>query len=212
MKTITTILILALTTVVYGQDNDSNMPDSLMTVKLEYEILDSISIKATNPLINIHFPNIVSYYSKDGINLAYYTTNKNQWTSVLLPFSERTNDFNLVNLDKKGQPELIVRGDILTYGSGGGTGIKGMLILNIDSVPTQVFKIYYSCWEESFGDKTKNGEGAYTKLYERKIKITGSSIIVAPLDKKQFPFDSCGLTEIPSGTYIMDNGKIRKKK
>jgi hypothetical protein len=213
MKTLTTILILTLTTVAYGQDNDQVESVSLSIVKLEYEILDSAAIKTTNPLINIHFPNIVSYYSQDGIKLAYYTTDKNRWTSFLLPFSEQTNDFDLVNLDKKGQSELIVKGDIITYGSGGGTGIKGMLIINIDSVPTQIFKIYYSCWEESFGDKNNNGAGAYTNSYTRQIKITETTIIISPLDKKKYPAETdCSLTNIPSGPYVLVSGRIRKKK
>jgi hypothetical protein len=213
MKTLTTIVILTLTTVVYGQDNYQVEPDSLSIVKLEFEILDSAAIKMTNPLVNIHFPNIISYHSQEGIKLAYYTTDKNRWTSFLLPFSEQTNDFDLVNLDKKGHSELIVKGDVLTYGSGGGTGIKGMLIINIDSIPTQIFKIYYSCWEESFGDKNNNGAGAYINSYTRQIKITETTIIIAPLDKKKYPAETdCSLTNIPNGIYIMDSGRIRKKK
>jgi hypothetical protein len=211
MKTISTIISLLLTISLFGQGSDFESPDSLATVKLDFDILDSNAIKATNPLINIHFRNIVSFYSKDGIKLAYCTTDKNKWTAFLLPFSERTNDFSIYNLDKKGQVEIIVRGQILNYGSGGGTGDEWVMIYNIDSVPTQIFKVHYGCFEESFGDK--NGKAAFTKGYTRQIKITDTTITISTLDKKKYPRDTdCALTNIPSGTYIMDRGQIKKKK
>ena len=200
----------------YYQENEV-APDSLTVIKLEYEILDSATITMFGgPLRNIHFPNIVSYEimsyeSGREIKLAYYTVDKNKWTAVSLPFNRTTNNFNLVNLDNKGQPELIVKGVVEQYGSGGGTGIRGMVILNIDSIPTQIFKIHYGCWIESFGDRHNNGEGRFFKEHEREIKITDNSIIIGSLDKKQYPFYECRLTEIPSGTYIMEAGQIRKK-
>jgi len=211
-KSILTILLLTLISAVYGQDNDFDVPESLATVRLEYEILDSIAITMLdNTSRNIHFPNIVSYESEGEIKLAYFTVDKNEWTSVLLPFNRTTNNFNLINLDKKGQPELIVKGEIVEYGSGGGTGIQVMLIINIDSIPIQIFKIYYGCWKESFGDRHSNGKGRYLKKYEREIKITDNSIIIDSLDKTNYPFEECGLTEIPSGIYIMEAGQIRKR-
>src|SRR5690348_2379669 len=104
MRTIIALFILTCTTTAYGQRNRRGVADSLEAIKLEYETLDYATIKAHNPLVNVHFHNVVSYSDKPGtIKLAYYTTDKNTWTSVTLPFSERTNDFNLVNLDGKGQ-------------------------------------------------------------------------------------------------------------
>ncbi|MDR0800941.1 hypothetical protein [Fluviicola sp.] len=208
-KSISVILLLALTTVVYGQDSDFDMPDSLAVVKLEYETLDSAAITALLPLTNIHFPNIVCYPSEDGIKIAYYTVDRNKWTAFLLPFSQWTNDFNLVNLDQKGQPELVVKGVIADYGSHGGSGLELMFIINIDSIPTQIFKVSYGCWEEMFGDINTNG---WIKGYDRKIRITDNSIIIGSLDKKYQPFHWCGLTEIPGGTYMMDAGQIKKVK
>jgi len=195
----------------YKESSDFGTPDSFATVKLEYETLDSTTIIALNPRRNIHFPNIVSYESEGEIKLAYFTIDKNEWTSVFLPFNSTTNNFNLVNLDKKGQAELIIEGEIANYGSGGGTGIRGMVIINIDSIPTQIFKIYYGCWIESFGDRHNNGEGRFFKEYEREIIITDNSIIIGSLDKKEYPFYECELTKIPSGIYIMEAGQIRKK-
>ena len=77
MKTILTIISLTLTTAGYGQDSDVSLPDSLETIKLEYKTLDSTAIKAKAPLINIHFRNIVTYHSEDGVMLAYCTTDRN---------------------------------------------------------------------------------------------------------------------------------------
>ena len=213
MKTISTIFSLCLTISLFGQGVDFESPDSLATVKLDFDILDSNAIKATNPLININFRNIVSYYSKDGIKLAYCTTDKNKWITFLLPFSERTNDFSTYNLDKKGQVEIIVRGQILNYGSGGGIGDEWVMIYNIDSVPTQIFKVHYGCFEESLGDRNKNGEGAYKNGCTRQIKLTDTTIIISPLNKNKYPAGTdCTLTNIPSGKYIMESGQIKKKK
>lgn len=213
MKTITTIIFLALTlvTYVYGQNSELETPDSLSAIKLDFEILDSNAINRKQPLRNILFPNIVTYHSEDGVKLAYYTTDNNKWTSFFLPFSDLTNDFDLVNLDRSGQPELIVIGEDKNYGSGGGTGVTGIVILNVDSIPIQIFKVYYSCFEESFGDRQNYGEGNYFKKYERYLRIKANGIIILPLEKDKYPFSECNLTEIPPGIYVMDNGKIIKK-
>lgn len=213
MKIISAIISLFLTISLCGQDNEFLSPDSLATVTLDFETLDSNAINSKQQLINIHYRNIVSYYSEDGIKMAYYTTDKNKWTAFLLPFSERTNNFDTNNLDKKRNYEIIVRGEILNYGSGGGTGEKWITIYNIDSIPTQILKLNYGCYEESFGDKNNNGEGAFYNGYTRKIKFYNETIIISPIDKKKYlKYTDCVMTNIPSGTYIMDRGRIKKKK
>lgn len=209
MKIIATIIFLFLTTILFVQDNDFSS-GSFTIVKLDYELLDTTTFKS-KIIIDKQYPNIVSYFSDNGLKIAYCSTNKNKLTSVFLKFDERTDSFKVVNFDKKGQPEIILYGQTLQYGSGGGTALKWLMIINIDSVPTQIFKINYGLLFEDFGDKTKNGEGAYSKLYERQIKINKTSIIISPLDEKNHPCDT-KLTEIPNGTYIMKNGRIRKKK
>ena len=212
MKTIIALLILAWTTAAYGQHKNRGVADSLEALKMEYETLDFAAIKAHNPLINVHFRNVVTYQDKAGkIRLAYYTTDKNKWISVSMPFSERTNDFNLVNIDGKGQPELIVRGEYRKYGSGGGTGEKQMLILNIDGDPVQIFNVFYGCWEESFGDRENNGAGGYYNKYERAIAVSEKGILISPLEKRKYPESGCDLTEIPAGNYVYENGQIKKK-
>jgi len=211
MKTVTTIYFLILASCLSGQDI-LEQPDSLAVIKLEYEILDSNSLKAKDPLINTRKRNVVTYYSDEGIRLAYYIKDPDKWISVLLPYDERTNNFNFINLDKKGQPELIVKGDIRNYGTGCGTGLNWMIILNIDSIPTQIFKINFGCWDECFGDRNNEGEGGFYNSYERNILLSKKGILISPISEKIDDVNHCELTEIPAGLYIMKDGKIELKK
>jgi hypothetical protein len=214
MKTTITLLILILVTPVFGQDTDFDQADSLARIEFSYETLDSNAVRLLNKKININTRSFFDYYSGSSsrTRLAYCTNNKNKWTSILLPFENVTlTEFKQINIDKKGLAELEIKGASQDYGSGGGTGIRWLIIINIDSVPTQILKIFYGCWDESFGDRENNGQGHYYKEYERKITVSENGIIISPLNKKKYPFEECGLTEIPSGTYILNGGEIRKK-
>ncbi|MFK7907451.1 MAG: hypothetical protein AB8B69_20110 [Chitinophagales bacterium] len=204
------ISLLIFTNFVSAQINtDYNFADSLSVIELEYEVLDSNVIVNKNLLINHGYCNLVTYYDK-GVKLAYYRATTNDWISIALPFSERTSDFELIDFDKNQQPEIIVRGEILLYGTGGGIGRKGMLIFNTDGVPKKIFEIYYGCWEESFGDRNNNGQGYYYNDFERDIKILNTSIIISSFDKKKLPYYECEdeLTKIPNGAYIMQEGEF----
>jgi len=217
MKLYTIILLLLLKISAFGQsDNfvDYSKPDSLSTVKLDFEFLDSNSIKSLNPKIEKKYRNIATYDSQDGgKRLAYYTIDKNKWISFSLTFHNHENEFSLngdniiklVNIDKKGQPELIIDGGDFSYGAGGNSGIGWLIIINIDSIPTQIFKVSYYCATESFGDTNNKNE------YERKIDISESGIVIAPLKKLNDDMLFCELTNILSGTYHLTNGKIRRK-
>ncbi len=199
---------MTFSSLLYGQDNNFYMPDSLAVVKLSYETLDSNAINTAQPWINMHLRTIVCLNTDEGVKLAYYTTDKNRWRAFLLPFSRWTNNFDTCNLDKIGQPEIVIKGVIAEYGSRGGTVIAGMVIINIDSIPTQIFNVLYGCLQESFGDMTQNGE---TTSFQRTINIENRAIVISPLDKRKYPFSQCRLTEIPTGTYRMTGGQIRRK-
>ena len=213
MKTNTTIFILIFSTILYGQDNDFVKPDSLAQIKIDYEVWGSTTMKQLSDgiIIDKKFPNVRKYFASErGFNIVYPSKDTSKWFA--LHFYNFSSNIQLINLDNQGQPELIVKSADYSYGSGGGTKSEWIVVINLDSVPTQILKIYYGCYIEDYGDKTKNGQGASSELYERQIKIKKTSIIISPLDKKKYPYNSCSMTEIPSGTYIMENGRILKKK
>lgn len=212
MRLLIVFILLCFVVVVYGQEPEPNKPDSLTPIKLEYKLADSAEVWERAPLINIHFPYLVSYSNANGTILAYSNNNGKQWVCFPLPFTEPTNNFRLINLDGKGKPELIVTGEVLNYGSGGGSGLTGMVIINVDSVPTQLFKVFYGCRVESFGDRNQDGAGAYTLVCERHITIPNRKIIVGAMpkpSKELMEEGDCYLTALPKGTYVMKKGRIQ---
>ena len=177
-------------------------------MKLPFEILDSNQIKQTDPMTKVSLHNIVCFGSEDGVKLAYTTADKNKWIAVLLPFTTPVVGIQSINLDDEGQPEIIVDGSVMDYGSGGGRQTGEMLIINVDSVPTQIFHIAHSCMEETFG---RNDATPNVKAYQRKIMVRQRQIKIAPLNKKKIPNPECEISTIPAGIYIMASGKIKKK-
>jgi hypothetical protein len=211
MKTLLTLLLLICNTFVYAQDRSAELePDSLAVIELEFETLTAADIKSKSPVVNTNLHNVVTYQTEDGSILSYYIADKNKWISVVLPFGLNISDVKFINLDKKGSPELIIKGGLYEYGTGGGMQELVMIILTINNIPKQIFKVSYGYVDESFGDKSKDGEGGYYRVYERKISVTEHGVIILPNIKRMPSF--VRLTKIPSGTYAMKNGLLRKIK
>ncbi|HSY61662.1 MAG TPA: hypothetical protein VK796_07280 [Cytophaga sp.] len=210
MKYIYTAFCIFLFYSAFAQDEENMAADSLSNIRLEYELLDSAAVRRQ---LACRIPEKFSFNKKeDHIILIYSKKDRNLWIVVYLPFAARHISGSLINLDYRGEPELIIYGEIDEYGSGGGTGKKCMMIINFDNEPTQLFNVFYGCTEESFGDKLKDGEGAYYNIYERKITITSNVISVEPIDEKFLStFSDCLLTQIPAGNYVMKKGKIIKQ-
>ena len=103
-------------------------PDSLASVILEFETLSLKQISSKKPLKNAGVQNVVTYQDEDGTKIAYYTTDRNKWTAVTVPFTTTSIDFKLINIDQVGPSELVVKGRISKYGTGGGTELP--IILN----------------------------------------------------------------------------------
>jgi hypothetical protein len=218
MKTVISILLIFLTTTISGRTNNS-IPDSLKVIKLPYTILDSSAIEGiTGPsYVNgycVHSCKDYAYFLHGG-GITYRTSDRNRWTSIYFPtlidsffsIDNAVTDVKFINLDKKGQPEIIIYGDIARWipqidDSLAMKRNKVMLIINIDSVPTLLFNVYYG-WT----DETKTSY----KQYERKIEIKGNVIIISKQESNPCPFTKCKLTQIPSGSYIMKSGQIIKK-
>ena len=197
MKTLTIILFLTFSTVLHGQS------DSLSIVKLNYTIEKMNFIDKEMPIATFDaLTNVLEYYTGQG----------NNWISFKIPIDFIP--FSVYhyprNLDMIGKPEIIVTGEIKTQINKGDLIRKALLIFNIDSIPTQIFKVYYGCYVTSISDTTKIDKEMIIK-YERDIQFTDSSFVVAPLDKKKYSCKDCMLTDISDGTYIMINGQIRKK-
>ena len=81
-----------------------------------------------------------------------------------------------------------------------------MLIVQIDSVPTQLFLVNYRCRMDLFDPSGQSGPQKISG--EIKIKIENRKIIIGKPSEQ----DECGLTKIPEGVYTMYQGNIGKKK
>jgi hypothetical protein len=225
VKGIITTVTLLLSISVFGQfDNEYDTTDSLKTVPLDYEVIDSTAVRHLlkyTENIRRNWFNILEPKRK----LIYYTNNKNQWTLVSLPFESAywsVSDLEEINIDRKGKPEIILKG---YYQVDYQISVLWLKILKIDSAPTQVFNIFYGCqqtYSETIrltdsieGDMIVHPPAHEELLYMRDISISENGIIISPdpLEDGGEPLpDVCRLTKIPSGKYILKDGRIQKRK
>lgn len=198
-------------TSVFGQKREK----SLEVIALEYETLDSSQIKLIRPPKDLKGTSDFFIYSLPSDlsknRIAYYTTDRNKWTSALLTVShlESTN-LSQINIDKKGQPEVVVKAGITSGCSQGTNNEDLIIIINIDKVPKQIFCAYYACSSRYFGELGSGSEMKYNHC-EREIKISEEGIIVSPFTTDQTPFGGCKETNLPSGTYVMKDGQVKIK-
>jgi hypothetical protein len=212
MKFAYILLLTLLSFSIFAQNEDAIHADSLSQVKLEYELLDSSSVRRK---LACRIPDKFSFNKQgDYVTLIYRKKDRNLWFVIYLPFTATSSiNGSLINLDYRGESELIIEGEILEYAGGGGMGKKCMMIVNFDKEPTQLFNVFYGCKEESFGNNL-DGEGAYYNVYERKITIASNVISIEPINETlltDFDFANCSLTQIPAGNYVMKKGKIVKR-
>jgi len=215
MKKFVIIFILVLTNTLFGQEINKADSNSLATVKLKYQILDSNTVKLIAfQLTNSKYTNILSYKSKGQVRLAYFTTDKDRWTSIALPFSEETNDFSFINLGSKESSALVVKGMVTKSEKRGRSEHRShtyvMLIININSAPIQIFKVNYGCDETEIPYDGANKNNYNYNKYERKIEVTDKELILSSPDKKAYSFENCNITEIPDGTYTYDGVKYKR--
>lgn len=214
MKYIYTLLFTFVFSSVFAQDEKNTTADSLSKIMLEYETLDSSAVRRK---LACKIPDKFSFI-KEGeyVTIIYSKKDRNSWIVIRLPFTATSISSSLINLDYRGEPELIIYGEITEYGGGGGIRKKCMMIINFDNEPAQLFKVFYGCTEESFGDRLNNGEGSYYNVYERKITLTSNIITIEPIKPVDETFlntfADCSLTQIPAGNYLMKKGKIIKRK
>lgn len=195
----------------HAQDLDELPADSLAKVELPFEIIDSATLRSFNPLYNFRIPNIASYRSGESAQFAYCNKDRNKWFTFPLPFDEPTNTVELSDLDGNGRQEFLIYGSERNYGSGGGSTLEHLLLITTDSIPLQVLHLVYGCGEESFGDRSNNGAGAYNLNYSRKIQVLQNAIVIeAPQPSKHIP-EYCPITNIPEGTYTLENGYLIRK-
>jgi len=186
-------------------DEDDQMvePDSLGSAILEYEELSKAEIEKLKSLNNKQSSNVITYNGNNGPCLAYHSARSDKWLSILLPFSTEPSEINWVKLDKTAPPELVIKGEVLKYGTGGGTTDYVMLILNVEDKPIQLLKITYGWGEESFGDKEHNGAGSYNNDIIRRVSITENGLFLSgDPNSKTSDYD------IPNGRYVLAGGKI----
>jgi len=204
-------------------DNDFDDNNPFEHRQFHFTTLDSNKIKTIIPKINIQKTNAICYrdsYLADTIRLAYSIKDKNKWVSFATPFHNNViPGTQVINIDNKGQPEIIIDGTIFYDGFPHGEHHnQAIIIFNIDSIPTQIFKIFYRCYEfMTYPD----GQGNYDFVYERKVKIAKGKMTIEKLipksldkdkDEQEIQFiNDCHLTDIESGTYKLINGQFRRQ-
>lgn len=190
------------------------VPDSLAVVPLAYQVLDSQQVAALiSEYMDIN--NLMSFnYSKGGLHyFAFRRGNINNWLSFEVPYEDDCNisDVDRANLGTKGEEQWIIKGECRNYGGGGGTGTKWLIMVNIDTVPKRVLKIIYGCFEESFGDRQNEGEGRYYIENARRVAVIEDAIAIGIIDREDPAFDNCELTNLPSGFYTLQSGRMVKE-
>lgn len=190
----------------WPQENINPLENHLALFKL----IDSNYINTNAYKIDRKYEKIAIRKEPNKINVAFYTNDKNKWCNVYLEEYQFTVDYKLVDFDKNNFPELVYYWQEFNYGPDGGNSIDCISVIKLDSIPIQIFKMVMGCNDESFGDKSKNGEGAYYNTYIRGVKVLRDMLIIDENDKKKYPFEKCPITTIPSGTYKMIQGQFVK--
>ncbi len=182
-------------------------PDSLASIILDFEELSFKQINSKKLLKNEDIPNVLTYEEKGDIKIAYYTTDRNKWNAVTIPFTMQPTDFRLINIDQLGSSELVVKGRISEYGTGGGIEYLFMTVLSLGKVPKQIFKIIYGYEDEYFGNKKNGGSCSYLHTFIRKVVVTNQGISISPIPTRAEGI----ITLIPSGFYRLRNEKFVKR-
>ena len=185
------------------------------SLKSALKFTDSLNSALTSNKYEKKVKDSLIYYedSQNGDWWAVYKVNKSIWIKIPLPY-DLTESGILINIDKKGTPELIIKGDYREYGNGGGgESQSGWLIFNIEKSPTLILSIINYCINESPGRQDDNhiGEGAFKEEWERKIKIEKGGITINTQPKKRIESDLCPFDNTPSGHYNLVNGQFVKE-
>src|ERR1051326_1012679 len=109
------LIILMFPIILSAQNGDLNASDSLAEIKLDYRFVEPIG-----EIINQNFPNVRKFTLERDIDIAYIA-NDNKWFAFHIADAHNV---QLIDLDKNGKPEIIVKGTDYSYGSGGGTALK----------------------------------------------------------------------------------------
>ena len=179
---------------------------------LPYKILDSNALKAKKYKALKQYPNIATYQAFNQVNVAYCLQDKNRWIDIETEKIEFVMEHRFEKLDTTALPQLILFWQVFNYNKTGGTSTDWMSVIRLDSIPMQIFKICLGCNEEYFGNKEKNGEGAFYNSYVRSVKLNKNMIVIADNNKKQYPYPECPISNVPKGKYKMMFGQIIKVK
>jgi hypothetical protein len=241
-KWVITAVIVLLSLRVLGQYYDYDTTDSLKVIKLRYQTLDSNTLKRKLGWNELYNPTWLNIRGDTSFQLAYRTDNKNLWTMVSLPsfdhelfryWQVHVSDFDWINIDRKGKPEVVLRGDCKV---GWNYAVKWLKVISIEKMPVQIFSIFYGCNDRhdetvSLNDGSPEdslGVKAHimidTTLFERDVDVSENGIVISgefyePDDKflpeqeeGSLPGCCCRLTKIPGDRYVLRHGRIQKEK
>jgi hypothetical protein len=237
-KWVIAVAIVLLSLRAFGQDYFYDTNDSLKLIKLRYQMLDSNALKRKIGLSHLYGIKWANVHSDTSFQFAYRTDDKNLWTMISLPSFHfnfniwgdvEVSSLKWINIDRKGNPELVVWGYCnlnVIY------KVKWLKIISIDKVPAQIFSIFYGLdrhYHESFYVDDSTGAtreivhvNSDSTWYEAGIDVSEEGITIngdlSELDYKSLREqendmlpDSCRLTKIPSGRYVLRRGRIKRE-
>jgi hypothetical protein len=155
--------------------------------------------------------------NSDTVRIAFKLKKHNQWISFPTQFRNSSIDYQLIDFDKDGQPELIINGDVVyeTWPRGQNSN-KAIVIFRMDSIPVQIFKLTCSCSTYNLGGKYQDHPVDFT--IKREIIISNDVLTIGKLKPNTLDKDDkitytkfCHLTDVDPGTFKLVNGKFVKQ-
>lgn len=205
---------------VKGQNVDSI--SCFETKQLNYTQLYNNQIQEILAYANIKDTNFVCYQdtllNSDTARIAYKINTNNHWISFPTSFKNPALEYRMVDIDNNGQPEIVIEGNIIGEKWPRGESINNAtFIFQIDSIPTQIFKICNSCSVSNLGGKYADQPIDFS--IKREIIIKTGWFEITELNTKTLSVDDndtfrkfCYLTDIQSGLYKLSNGRFTKIK
>lgn len=148
--------------------------------------------------------------------VSLYLDLKNQgWVFVSIGEYNRVK-MDTINLDKKGNPEIILNCLLESRGSGSSSAEAIIMIIARDSVPRCLLTVNNYCMFETF-PRVYDTYSVSECYYEasRDVKFSRQTIRISPAIKSKNKTSGdcgCDLGIIPPGYYRLINGKIRRVK
>jgi hypothetical protein len=168
--------------------------------KFNYDLLIGNSNKIPTLLFN------------DALNeFEYDTKNNSIWNKFKMPidFIPGSQSSAAIDLDSLGEKEFIINGLVKSYLDKDSVVQKVILIFDINSKPTLIFRLIYGCIPLNIYDKTNYTVWETTKNCDMNVEIDKNSIRIS---NSILHLGCCNQNRIENGFYVMKDGQIIKRK